>query len=429
MIPTDPSVNTWTRFITTFEASEFTDWIDESVSWKSTCYIGDWSPLLKIRVRGPDSKMFFEYLSTNYWPNFKPGQAKHAIFCRDNGTVMGEGVVMMLADDDFIFTSVPGVTWALYQFHRGSRRFNATVDIVTDEWYLFQVQGPKSVEVMEAATGSSVTDLKFMHAKIMTINGSKFWCLRQGVSGERGFELWGPADQGQMVYKAITASGASTSRILFEIEALTKQVEGAFPTPGLDFLPAVHGVDPELRRYHHYLQEAGLTAVSFLHMGATGNYSSQPSAHHRTPFDLGWGWLVNFDHDFIGKEALEAVAIDPPNALVALEWNSEDVTDVYASLFRDETFEYMELPRNGCNSVAGHSVYVNGCLVGCAVSGCYSYWFKRMISLSVIGKRYSLPGTEVIIGWGQSSGPQKSIRAIVKPAPYKEDQRKKPLKT
>lgn len=43
-VPVDPSVNTWSRFISTFEASEFTDWVDESLSWKKTCYIGDWSP-------------------------------------------------------------------------------------------------------------------------------------------------------------------------------------------------------------------------------------------------------------------------------------------------------------------------------------------------------------------------------------------------
>lgn len=52
----DSTVTSWTRFITTSEASEFTDWIDESVSWKTTCYIGDWSPLLKIRVRGRESR-------------------------------------------------------------------------------------------------------------------------------------------------------------------------------------------------------------------------------------------------------------------------------------------------------------------------------------------------------------------------------------
>ena len=32
---------------------EYTDWIDESMSWKETCYIGDWSFLWERRFRGP----------------------------------------------------------------------------------------------------------------------------------------------------------------------------------------------------------------------------------------------------------------------------------------------------------------------------------------------------------------------------------------
>ncbi|KAI1095557.1 glycine cleavage T protein [Rostrohypoxylon terebratum] len=405
MVPFNPSANTWTRFISTFEPSEFTNWIDESVSWKATCYIGDWSPLLKIRVRGPEAKAFFEYLSTNHWPNFPPLQAKQAIFCRDDGKIMGEGVVMMLGEDDFIFTSVPGVVWALYQFHHGTRKFNATVEVVSDKWYLFQVQGPKSVVLMDEVTGDTTRDLKFMHAKELSIGSHKFLYLRQGVSGERGFELWGPAEDGQAVYSAIVKCGEKHGiRQLGGRAKPVNHVEGAFPTPALDFLPAVHG-DNE----------------------AAGSHGSDPTAHHRTPFDLGWGWLVNFDHDFIGKDALRRIADDPPNKLVSLEWNDEDVVDTYASLFRETPYEYMEMPREAGGTLKGSSVYVGNDLVGCAVSRCYSYWFKKMISLGIVEREYAVPGTEVVVKWGAEGAPQKMIRAIVKPAPYKEDQRKKPL--
>ncbi|KAG5817472.1 hypothetical protein H9Q74_010545 [Fusarium xylarioides] len=363
-VPVDLSVNTWSRFITTFEASEFTDWIDESLSWKKTCYIGDWSPLLKMRVRGTDSKAFFEYLSTNHWPNFQPNQAKHAIFCRDNGTIIGEGVVMMLNHDDFILTSVPGVTWAAYQFHHGNRKFNATVDIVSNDWYLFQVQGPSSVAVMEAATKSSITDLKFMHSRKMSIDGHSFLCLRAGVSGERGFELWGPAEEAHAVYRAILSYGSEFG-----------------------------------------IRQLGYRAKTVNHL------SSICASPH---------------HDFIGKETLRKIASDPPNALVTLEWDSKDVTDVYASFFCNETLDFMEMPREW-GGVRGSGVYDDDRVIGCAVSRCYSYWFKKMISLCIIEVKYSTPGTKVMVKWGNNGSLQKMIRAVVKPAPYKEDQRKKPL--
>jgi vanillate/3-O-methylgallate O-demethylase len=110
MVPVDSSARTWTRFINSFEVSEFTDWRDESVSWKTTCYIGDWSQTLKLRIRGPEAKALLEYLSTNSWPNFRTYQAKHSIMYRADGKLMGEGLVMMLGQDGHILTSVPGVT-------------------------------------------------------------------------------------------------------------------------------------------------------------------------------------------------------------------------------------------------------------------------------------------------------------------------------
>ncbi|MFI7298974.1 glycine cleavage T C-terminal barrel domain-containing protein [Streptomyces sp. NPDC050121] len=36
-----------------FGQPEHTDWLDESLSWKQTCYIGDWSFLPQTRFRGP----------------------------------------------------------------------------------------------------------------------------------------------------------------------------------------------------------------------------------------------------------------------------------------------------------------------------------------------------------------------------------------
>lgn len=163
--------------------------------------------------------------------------------------------------------------------------------------------------------------------------------------------------------------------------------------------------------YRQFLRTSGLVSPAVLHIGVSGNYSSHPSAHHRTPFDLGWGWLVNFDHDFIGKKTLKKIASDPPNALATLEWNSKDVTDVYASLFCNETQDFMEMPREW-GGVTGSGVYDDDRLIGCAVSRCYSYWFKKMISLCIMEVKYSTPGTEVMVKWGNDGSPQKMIRAV-----------------
>jgi vanillate/3-O-methylgallate O-demethylase len=140
-------------------------------------------------------------------------------------------------------------------------------------------------------------------------------------------------------------------------------------------------------------------------LGISGSYSSKSADHERNPYDLGWGWLINSDHEFIGKEALQSVAGNPPNEFMALEWDSEDVTDVFASLFREKPYDYREMPRS--TLLVADCVYVEGSLVGYAMSRCYSYWFKKTISHCIIDRRYAQPETQVKVKWGSDKYPQK----------------------
>ena len=90
------------------------------MSWKDTLYIGDWSPLAKMRVKGRDALKFFSAIAVNSFAKFDIGQAKHIILCNRAGKIMGEGVLMQLAEEEYLFTSGPGVAWADYQFRKGN---------------------------------------------------------------------------------------------------------------------------------------------------------------------------------------------------------------------------------------------------------------------------------------------------------------------
>lgn len=63
-------------------------------------------------------------------------------------------------------------------------------------------------------------------------------------------------------------------------------------------------------------------------------------------------------------------------------------------------------------AVNGSTVSLAGESIGCAVSRCYSYWFKEIISLAVIRKEHAAPGIPVEVTWGSKGSPQKIIRAV-----------------
>lgn len=422
-VPMDPLVDRYIRFGgSAWEPFEYTDWIDESESWKKTCYIGDWSPLAKLRVSGPDALRFFSDISINSMAKFDIGQAKHAVFCNEQGKVMGEGILMRLAEQQFHFTSGPGVLWAVYRFHTGS--YDATCEDVTAQYSIQQVQGPVSRDLLEEATGEDLSDIRFMRFRPAAIDGIEINLLRQGMSGEVGYEIHGRADEAPAVYSRIYELGQKYGiRRLGGRTKMVNHVEACFPTPTVDYVPAWYG--EELAPFRDAVSATGFPVDYF--RGHGGSVAADDvSELYFSPVELGWGKSIKFDHEFTGRAALEAEVAEPRRQMRTLVWNSEDVIDVVASYFRKDVrpFDFMEWPREFLGSVQANEVLSAGRRVGIATSRCYSYTFREMISLCVIDVEHAEPGTEVELIWGSGESPRKRIRATVAQAPYKDDHRR-----
>jgi len=420
-IPFDRKIHTYTRFGTSYEAWEYTDWIDESMSWKDTLYIGDWSPLEKMQVSGPEALQFFSSIAVNGFTKFDVGQAKHIVLCNRSGKIMGEGVLMRLADDDYLFTSGPGVAWAHYQFKKGG--FRAEAELISNRRFIIQLQGPNSLFVMEKATGESLRDIGFMRFRETHIGNHTLLALRQGMAGEVGYELHGPIKDAPAIFSTLLEIGRDFGiRRLGGRTKMVNHVEACFPTPSVDFVPALFGDDEREFTETYFSPNA-----RSIYRKTDGSFEYEDiSTLYRTPVELGWKKNVKFDHDFIGREALEPEVHEPRRTMVTLVWNAEDVADVYGSLFRKNTipFQYMELPRNILGCVFADTVTKDGAHIGVSTSRCYSYYFREMLSLCVIDVTLATPGTDVQVIWGRPSGPQKTIRAKVAAAPYKKDNRR-----
>ncbi|MPT49005.1 MAG: aminomethyl transferase family protein [Sphingobium sp.] len=420
-VPFDPLAVTYTRFGTGFEPHEYSGWIDESMSWKKTCFIGDWSPLLKLKIKGPDAIRFFSDITVNGYKKFDIGQAKHIIMCNDDGKLMGEGVLMRQGEEEFLFTSGPAIPWMLYQARKGQH--NITTDLISQNQFIFQVQGPNALFLLEEAIGSSIRDIGFMRFRKAEIDGMSFDILRQGMAGELGYELHGRADQGVAIYNRLLEIGKKWG--LHRLGGRTKMVnhvEACFPTPTVDYIPAIF--TDEAAEFRDMLKDVAPFLLNILR--PAGSYeAANISDYYRSPVEMGWAKNIKFTHDFIGRAALEKEVAAPKRVMTTLVWNAEDVNDVHASLYRPGTpYTYMEMPRNLLGLMWTDQVLQDGKLVGASTSRCYSYHFREMLSLCVIDPALAAPGTQVDIVWGASGGPQKIIRATVAPAPYKPDNRK-----
>jgi glycine cleavage system aminomethyltransferase T len=416
--PFDPGATTYTLFAGLhLEPYEHTGWVDETMSWKTTCYIGNWSTLGKAVFKGPGALGFLSGLTVNSLARFDVGQAKHMVMCTDAGKVAAEGILMRLSEDEFLLTSAPGVMWTGFHFDR--LRPEATMTVVTADRFILQLQGPAAVHVLETAAGESVRDIGFMRFRKLRIGDIEFDALRQGMSGEIGYEFHGPIEQAEALYEAILQAGRPFGiRRLGGRSKMVNHAEACFPTPSVDFIPAFRSAPEFVTRFPGRFEP--VTAGSF--------EPERVEDLFRSPVELGWKKNIRFDHDFIGRAALEAVVDHPRREMRTLVWNTEDVIDVYASMFRDAApFTPMELPRNLLGCMWADKVLRDGRLIGVSTSRTFSLHARTMISLCPIDVSCAEPGTEAVLIWGAPGGPQKEIRVTVAPAPFKADNRRADL--
>ena len=131
--------------------------------------------------------------------------------------------------------------------------------------------------------------------------------------------------------------------------------------------------------------------------------------------------MCKFDHDFLGRTALEAEVAHPKRTVVTLRWNSEDVIDIYASLLRTgPVYKTIDLPYAPNVWPQAHADHIlrDGRQVGVSSGTTYSYYFREVLSMGCIDLEASKIGTEVIVQWGDHGGSIKDVRATVSRFPY-----------
>ena len=389
----------------------YTDWVEETRAHVGSCYLGDWTPLNKILIRGRQAREFLGQLGLANLAVFELGQIKHHVQLDDNGWVASEGVLCRLGEEEFLYTAGSG-DWLAWQFGQGG--WDAEITDISPSQFIFGVQGPRSLFVLEQATGDSLRDIGFNRSREARIDGAPVRVLRTGISGELGYELHGSTDDAEEVWSAVEKAGAEYALRLLGFGSQSLQhVEAGIATNGLDYMPAA-AITPGAPKQFRQRPIGG----SFVPAAFTDYF--------RKPGELGWGPRKGLPaHDFRGRDALAADLASglPGRTLVGLRWNAADVVEVFSSLFGPgEPAEQMELPR--LSGPSFDRVLSGGELIGVSSGRALSVNLRATLSLCALDSRYATPGTDVTIVWGRPGTAQREIRATVTSLPFKPDRRR-----
>lgn len=423
------------RFIFPVVPSEFTNWIRESRAARQSAVLFDQSHhMVNLFISGRDALKLLSETGVNSMSNFAVDSAKQFVCTAPSGGVIGDGIVFRLAEDEFIFVGrAPAANWLTFRAQTGGYSVQVRYDersssrpygrAVQRDLWRYQIQGPNAWQIIEKVNGGPVEQQKFFRLGYLNVAGERVRTLRHGMAGAPGLELWGPYESRERVRDAIMEAGRE-----FGLEPCGARAypfatleSGWIPSP----LPAIY-TDSELRSYREWLPATGYEATASL----AGSFV-RPSIedYYLNPWELGYGNFVKFDHEFVGRDALQGIEPNDQRRKSTLAWDADDVADLLAAPVRKDgpRMQYFDLPLATTGTSSFDSVLdADGVVVGVSMFTGYSASEQQVLSLAVLDPEIPI-GTEVQVVWGEPDATRKvtiepheqvRVRAIVSPTPY-----------
>ena len=322
---------------TEFVAPEFTTWRDEQLAWREGIAFYDQSfHMTTTYLRGPDAQKLLSSLAVNSFETFGVGRSRHLVLCNSDGYLMGDGILYSVAPEEMVLVGrAAGHNWVRFNAETGGWDVSIEADEIFSNnpagrrtVYRYQVEGPDAPALIEQLTGAPLPNAPWSEIFPVTIAGHHVWAQRHTMAGNPGCEFFGPWDEGPAVKEAILKAGAAFNlRRVGSLAYFTNALElGWIPRP----VPAIFTGD-DLRPFREWLP-----ATSEEVTWAIGGSFNAPNIedYYFRPQELGYGNVIKFDHDFVGREALEQTPTDDLRRKVTLVWDPADVGRVVESYMR-----------------------------------------------------------------------------------------------
>ena len=291
----------------------------------------------QIQIKGPDAADFVNLLITRDVHSLIPAmQARYVILCNQYGGIVNDPVLLRVADDEFWFSISDSDVLLWSQGVNSFANFN--VEIHEIDVSPVQIQGPKSVSLMEKMFGPHIRDIPYYGLVHDELNGRKVTISRTGFSAEVGFEIY--------------------------LHDATLHADDVWPyilEQGREFNLRV--IAPS----HIRRLEAGILSYG------------QDMDIENNPYEVRLGWQVDLDKksDFIGKDALREIKQNGvQQRLVGLKLGGEPIT------WYNEDFYLVKDRENGDD-------------VGYVTSAFWSPSNGSNIALAVMPETHWRIGTEV----------------------------------
>lgn len=151
----------------------------------------DVSHMGEFEVKGPDALAFLQYITVNDVAALSPGKAQYSAMPLANGGIIDDLLIYMFAENHYMAVVNAGTTandWA--HFSEQSKKYNVTLENISENTSLLAIQGAKALEAMQKLTDVKLSEMPYYSFVLGNFAGIGMVISRTGYTGEAGIEIY-----------------------------------------------------------------------------------------------------------------------------------------------------------------------------------------------------------------------------------------------
>jgi aminomethyltransferase len=245
---------------------QYTSIKDEHLTVRKSVGLFDVSHMSNVWITGDKAENLLTLTTVEDASKIKNCMSQYTAILREDGTVIDDTIFMHLGKKYMIIPNAgmaePVTKWLNKKAEENEICANA--ENVSSDYIILAVQGPKSRDTLQKLTKTDLKTVGFFGCQYIDIAGLKCIISHTGYTGELGFELQiTPPKIAEDIFRKILDAGKE------------------------------FGIKP-----------IGLGARDTLRLEKSFILAGNEFKGGRTPLEAVMSWTINWDHDFIGKDAL-----------------------------------------------------------------------------------------------------------------------------
>ena len=272
---------------------QFTSVAEEARCTRQAAALFDISHMGLIGLSGRVARAAARRLLTRDVSAIPANCSAYALLCSDSGGILDDLFAMVESDAAvrLVVNAVNHDKDLAWIGGRLSAESAVAVEDLRGRTFGLALQGPRSEDILKAAGLRGRLPEVFAAFSHTRLAGAEVLVSRTGYTGEDGFEVFGAAGEGSVVWQALMQAGRD------------------------------HGLAP-----------AGLAARDVLRQEMGYPLWGQDLDEQTTPFEAGLGWAIDWEGEFIGRAALEGAK--PKRRRIGFRVGEPGVARAGAPIFR-----------------------------------------------------------------------------------------------